>query len=275
MWNIWQFLGVSSFGMFQDQVNYGTGVQVATYNGPAWYIAAFMAFCCVFYAILMHSETLAVYVFCPVMFMMSNMWLNRWLDPETGAQITYGITEFLPQDVVRLWGPLALGIWGWYAIEALKNAKLTKKQENGLGVLFVALLAFVLFTSWYGYFGGMLNQDVLWMLVAGLAIALKDPVTKGLNDKLQNFPLSKHFADFSAGLYLVHAPLLTPVGSVLIERFGLTTAPWLFELCCIAGALFFMVCNTFLLKPAYGKLSKVLNARGPVIVDENTPRNFA
>lgn len=265
VWNIWQFLGVSGFGMFETNAS----KYVTVYFGAGWYIAAFIVFACVFYAILIRSEKAAVFIFCPVMFMMSNIWLNQWLDPETGAQTLFGITTLLPQDVVRLWGPLALGIWGWYAVDALKRAKLTKHQENGIAIVWVLVFAYCLITSWTGYLGGMLNQDVAWMIVAGLALAGRDPVTRWLDDKLQRFPLSRYFADFSAGLYIVHLPIVSNLCFDLIDIFGMVTAPWVFELICIGCALIYMVVNAFVLKPLYGKLSHLLKAREPVVIEDD------
>lgn len=265
MWNIWQFIGVSGFGMFQNYYNEGAqGAYMAGYNGPTWYIAAFIAFGCVFYAILIRSERIAVFVVCPIMFAASNIWLNQWLDPETGSQITFGITTLLPQDVVRLWSPLALGVWGWYLADAIRKAKMTKNQETALGFVWLGLLVYALVTSWTGYFGGMLNQDVIWMLIAMFAIVKRDPITNGLNNIFKKFPLSKWFADFSAGLYLVHMPILLNFQKPFIEKFGLQNASWFFELMCVCGAIMFVLINRYALKPMYGKLSKMLHARDAV-----------
>ena len=262
VWNIWQFLGFHAAGMFQDNAT----AYVNNYCGPAWYIEAFIVGACIFYAILVRSERIAVFVVCPLMFMSSNIWLNQWLDPDTGAQLSYGITTLLPQDFVRLWGPLALGIWGWYIANAIKKASLSKKQEAAIGVSWVIVLAYLLITSWTGYLGGMLNQDILWMYVAMIVIIQKDPVTRGLNKVMHKFPLSKFFADFSGGLYLVHVPILLNFEGKFVEAFGWQKASWFYELMCICGAVIFIICNKFILKPLYGKLSKLLHARDKVEV---------
>lgn len=269
VWNIFSFLGFHGFGMYQSMYDASTVSQyVQVYCGPAWYIEAFIVGACIFYAILVRSERIAVFVWCPLMFMMSNIWLNRWLDP-AGNQTLMGITEFLPQDYVRLWGPLALGIWGWYIADALRKANLSKAQENGLAVAWVAALVYALVTSWTGYFGGMLHQDVVWMFIALIVIVQKDPATRGLNALMHKFPLAKYFADFSGGLYLVHLPILVNYEFKLVEMFGWGKASLVYELICCCGAIIFMICNALILKPMYGKLSKVLHAR-----DKVEPRVF-
>ena len=105
VWNIWQFLGISGFGMFQNFLVEGTDTGALTYlhgyNGVLWYIAAFIVGCSIFYAILVKSEKIAIFVFSPIMFMASNTWLNQWLNP-AGAEVEYGITTVIPLDVVRL-----------------------------------------------------------------------------------------------------------------------------------------------------------------------------
>lgn len=269
-WNIWQFLGVSGFGMFQNFMYSGAagaGEYLAVYNGPIWYIAAFIVGACIFYAILVKSEKVAVFVVCPIMFMSSNVWLNQWLN-DAAAEVEYGITTLLPMDVVRLWGPLALGIWGWYLGNALKNAKMSKGQENALGIAWLVVLVYCLVTAWTGYFGGMLNQDVLWMFVALVAIVNRDPLTRGLNIALHKFPLSKYFADLSSGLYIVHNPILMSLSATFIAlgAGNLTKGGVFYEIVCVCAALIVVPVYRLLVKPLYGKLGNVLNIRGSVSV---------
>ncbi|MCR5299580.1 MAG: acyltransferase [Erysipelotrichaceae bacterium] len=263
VWNIFQFAGFHAFGMWQDNAT----VYVNNYCPVAWYIEAFIVGACIFYAILVHSERVAVFVWCPLLFMMSNIWLNRWL--VDGVQTTIGITDFLPQDYVRLWGPLALGIWGWYIVDAIKKADLSEGACKALGVAWLVALAYALVTSWTGYFGGMLHQDVVWMFIAMIVIAQRDPVTRGLNAVMHKFPLAKYFGDFSGGMYLVHQPILFFIEFAFAEKFGWTAASWMYEGLCCCGAILFIIVNNLLLKPMYGKLSKVLHAR-----DKVEPRIF-
>ena len=269
-WNIWQFLGVSGFGMFQNFMYSGAagGSEfIAVYNGPIWYIAAFIVGACIFYSVLIRNEKAAVFVLCPIMFMSSNIWLNQWLN-EAAAEVEHGITNFLPMDVVRLWGPLSLGIWGWYLGNALKNAKMTSKQENALGIAWLVVLLYCLITAWTGFFGGMLNQDILWMFVALVAIVNRDPVTRGINVALHKFPLSKYFADLSSGLYVVHNPILMSFSAAFIALAGgnLTKGGVFYEIVVVCSALLFIPVYRMLVKPLYGKLANLLNARGPVTV---------
>ena len=261
VWNIFNFLGFQAFGIFQDNAT----AYVTAFDGPLWYIEAFIVGACIFYAILVRSERLAVFGFCPIMFMLSNVWLNNWLDLNTGAQINSGITLLLPRDFVRLWGPLALGIWGWYLANAIKNANLTKGQEKAIGISWLIVLAYALITSWTGYMGGMIHQDIVWMYVALVAIIQKDPVTRGLNSFLQKLHISKLFADFSAGLYLVHLPICAAFEFTLVGIFGWQNASYVYIGLCFLGAVLFMILNKLVLKPLYGKLAKVLHARDAVV----------
>lgn len=272
-WNIWQFVGAAGFGMHQNfQYSGADGGAISQYltfyNGPLWYISAFIVGACIYYAILIRNEKAAVFVVSPLLFMASNVWLNQWLDAETGAMVGYGITTFIPMDVVRLWGPLCLGIWGWYLGNAIKNAVMTKKQETLLGISWLVVFIYVIITTWTGYLGGMMNQDIAWGYVAMIALVNRDPITRGINNALQKFKPAKLFGDISAGLYVVHNPVLMTFSGICMTAFGLTKGGFVYLLIVVAFAVVFMVCNKFILKPVYGKLGKILHARDKVEVPE-------
>lgn len=262
VWNIWQFVGLSGFGMHQ-RLSAPTDV-INIYAPQCWYIAAFMVFCCVWYCVFVISEKAAIFILCPVMLAMSHVWLDNsawWSSLDTN-----GIANLLPCDIVRLWGPLTWGIWGWYLVNAVKKSKLTQKGRNMLSVAFVALLAYALITTWTGYLGGMLNQDFIWMGVAAIVLIQRDPITVGINKALQKFPLAKYMADYASGFYLIHQPIVVFVSPLIVQAAGGNPG--------VAGAIYlgivavtsipFVAFLRLVLKPLYGRLGKALKLNRPV-----------
>lgn len=260
VWNIWQFLGVSGFGMFY-QLPAGTQVDVTTrYNAVLWYIAAFIVGCGIFYALLIASEKITVWVVCPLMFMLLNVWADVWL-LDTGAQSQFGITTLLPRDFCRFWGVACFGVWGWYAVDYLrKKAPVGSKAAKKVMVVLLVFLAYALITSWTGYFGGMLNQDVVWMVIAALVIANIDPFTRGINTGLQKFPLSQYMGEFSAGLYLCHYPILANYWQEIIDAVGLQSAGWVYILILVGASIVYVILNRLVLKPVYRKIGEMIGA---------------
>ena len=256
-WNIWKFLGVDGFGMFQN----GSSMYVATFFATGWYIFGFIAWACVFYAILVKSERAAVYIWCPVAFAVSTIWLNEWLNLETASQTMQGIAYLVPQNIVRFWGPASFGVWGWYLVDAIKKADLSAKTEKILGALFVVSFVYVLVTSWTGYLGGMANQDAMWMIVAMFCLAQKDPVTRGINNFFQKLKISRYMADFSTGLYLCHVDLAIFVFPVIAPAIGIQKGAYIYHAITLVLALLYIVLAKFILKPLGNKLAVAVHAR--------------
>ena len=195
---------------------------------------------------------------------MSNVWLDNsawWSSLDTN-----GIANLLPCDIVRLWGPLTWGIWGWYLVNAVKKSKLTRKGQNMLGAAFVVILAYALITSWTGYLGGMLNQDFVWMAIAAIILIERDPVTLTINKGLNKSPLSKYMADYSAGFYLIHQPIVVFVSPLIIEAVGgnLTVAGVVYMGIVAVASVGFVALLRLVLKPLYGRLGNALKLNTPV-----------
>ena len=264
VWNIWQFVGISGFGMLQRVT--ANSQYITTYAAQLWYVAAYIAFCCFFYCIFVKDEKVAVFIVCPLALALANVSLDSpswWANDPT---MLTGIELLVPSDIVRLWGPLAYGIWGWYLVDAVKRSKLSKGIENGLGIAFLVLLAYALVTTWTGYLGGMLNQDFVWMAVACICLIQRDPVTRAINNFVDKLPFKNYLADISAGFYIMHEQILLVYGVDFAEMAGGSYGKGglIYLGVCVVAAILATLLLRVVLRPLYGKLGNALKLNRPV-----------
>lgn len=204
-----QFLGIFDFGgyEFSRGIYYNEITTVANvtnnfaestaqclirWNGPLWYMFAIIVCLPAFYAILIKSESLAVGVVAPTLFIVYNYF----------GTVNSGFRS----DIFFFIGPSMLGVWGWYFVDWLKRTNLTAKARRLLNLLFVVTIFLILYNMFTNV-GGMVSMDLTTAFLGVLILAQKDSISIGLNKLCGRIPLINFAGTAAVGIYVLHFPI--------------------------------------------------------------------
>lgn len=267
VWDIWEFFGFKSGFNFvaagDAPLLWGMGgelVEGTPYNfvNVTWYMSAIICFASVFFVMLMSSEKIAVFGIFPVLFAIC-MYTNNHILDGSGVLI-----QFFGNGSTRLWGPAIAGMWAWYGIDVIKRIDLSKKARNIMGwCAMLATVSFIYFNI-VGNYGGMLNNDLHFIIVAIFTLINKDWFTQGVNKVLSKIPFIGEIQNFGLGIFFAHWSLIMILMRLYLPTHDLKSNTIVFVVACLACGVVWVIINKLVVAPLQKKLTKLFRLNTPI-----------
>lgn len=237
------------------------------WNMALWYMSVLICFAFLTFAALVKSETFGLLVWTPAHFV---LFCSVFSVHDVGV-MPINLAHYL-----RMVGPMALGIWGWYITDYLKKMEKTKKTKIIFTILSVT--SFALFIYWIvTAFWGYLGPEIPMMILISIAFSESDYFTVGINRFLSKFRISKHFAGIALCAYLHHSPIIQGI-SCYMQKYpdgnifqNFSNAQFLFLVlgACVVLYIPFYFIDKKLLKRLGAFVLKITKAKEPVVIPAN------
>lgn len=249
-------------------------VAIVHWNSPLWYMLAIIVLMPAMYAIFMKSEKIGLFVVAPMLYMAHNVTYS-FVTSESVWQAA-GVDS----SWIRLGGPVALGIFGWYFVDWIKKQEFSKKGQILYNIFAGLSLVIFLYVFKVGV-GGFQIYDIAMALFAIFVLAGKDVITTSINKVCLKIPGKKFWGMASVGMYVLHYPVLEsisysvanpdafPVIASFFQNFK-TIDQW--ALFCLVLMIVLMIPYYFVDKYIIRKLTawvvKLSKCNEPVVVNE-------
>lgn len=254
------------FSVTGNLTNYGN--VLIGYNPAYWYMEMLIIFPVIAFIIFMKSEVVGSGIFCVLTFIAYNL-TGTSNEPFINLPFSFG----LPMDYYRLMGAMCLGIWGWYAADAIRKNVNTRKGENAVtAVSILALLVIIL--NLVTDVGGIACSDLSYAVFLTMLFSGKDRFTNFLNKGLSHLPGTKYLSTMSLSLYLNHmvyvmffAYQFQCTDNAFFKTIGTETYVLGNLIFCLVASIPFFFIEKYLIKRLSRFIEKITKAREPVVIE--------
>ncbi len=286
-----QLLGVAAVGMGADGwVGYADSLQglarltenftisprtaLVAWNGPLWYMFALIVIMGLVYFIFMKSETFGIYGFCPLML---SIYYASFCAPNDVINAGWG--RVLDHSILRLCGPMAWGILGWYVTDWLKKQEFSKKGKAAITAIAVFGFAAHLFERIFAV-GGFVGADWTIAVFLVFVLAQKDYFTVALNKFCSHIPGLKFAGPVALGMYIMHYPICNFFGwlgiqnvyyqglAEFIRGFSINQLAGMYILLLLVLMIPFYFIDKYCLKNLTKWVTALTKAGEPVVIEE-------